>query len=223
MIDKLTEEFMKEFESMSADAQKAFIGLLKANAGTLENINLLFEGFQEMSEDFVVKYSELVKDNKNFAKQLGYKFSLTNEGVVLYSRIQDITVSEMMTTKQTIANSLARSAVSYQIEGQSIPQVRKEITKIFDGMGRRLNTEAFNGAQLANETLRYDFFQKVGVKKYIYDGPKDDDTRDECRATLNDSRQETGWTMDEINNSQTPFITRGGWNCRHEWIPYIET
>ena len=32
----------------------------------------------------------------------------------------------------------------------------------------------------------------------------------------------TGWTMEEVSASETPFIQCGGYNCRHEWLPFVE-
>jgi hypothetical protein len=51
---------------------------------------------------------------------------------------------------------------------------------------------------------------------YVYEGPRDDRTRDECLAMLDAGPL----TLAEID-SQFPgaFVDGGGYNCRHSWVP----
>jgi len=52
--------------------------------------------------------------------------------------------------------------------------------------------------------------------KYTYEGPMDDRTRDECLAM----GAAGPLTRDEIErNWPGAFIDRGGYNCRHQWVP----
>jgi len=52
--------------------------------------------------------------------------------------------------------------------------------------------------------------------KWIYMGPQDAFTRDECQSTK-DNEPKDGYTESEASSSDTPFGTRGGFNCRHSW------
>ena len=51
---------------------------------------------------------------------------------------------------------------------------------------------------------------------YVYEGPEDDRTRDECLAMLAAGEL----TLAEID-AQFPgaFVDGGGFNCRHSWVP----
>ncbi len=53
-------------------------------------------------------------------------------------------------------------------------------------------------------------------QRYVYEGPSDDRTRDECLAMLAAGEL----TLAEID-SQFPgaFVDGGGYNCRHSWVP----
>ena len=88
--------------------------------------------------------------------------------------------------------------------------------------GRRIITEAVTGASIYDRTIKMEQFRHADVELYFYDGPLDKVTRDTCKATLSDGKQGTGWTFAEIQGSETPFITGGGYNCRHEWLPFVE-
>lgn len=68
---------------------------------------------------------------------------------------------------------------------------------------------------------------EVGIDKWKYVGTAITDTREWCLEHLNKI-----YTTDEINawggkqwagkKVGDPFVTRGGWNCRHGFSPYIE-
>ncbi len=58
--------------------------------------------------------------------------------------------------------------------------------------------------------------------RFRYIGPKDDRNREECRAVLDDPRNENGFTREEIEDLPVDFVFGGGWNCRHEWEMVVE-
>ena len=97
-----------------------------------------------------------------------------------------------------------------------------ELSKGVDAVGRRVVAEAVTGASIYDRTIKYQQFTNSEVKLYFYEGPYDKVTRDVCISTIRDPRQSTGWTMADIQGSETPFITCGGYNCRHEWLPMVE-
>jgi len=57
---------------------------------------------------------------------------------------------------------------------------------------------------------------------WTYLGPLDNRTRDACSNVLSNAQNTTGWTIDEINSgladSDVDFVSRGGFNCRHDWV-----
>ena len=53
---------------------------------------------------------------------------------------------------------------------------------------------------------------------YRYQGPRDDKNRDLCKTFLNDQPL----TRTEIESEKSgAFLDRGGWNCRHLWVPVV--
>ena len=61
-----------------------------------------------------------------------------------------------------------------------------------------------------------------GAVRYQYDGPKDKLTRPYCERMLARSRRAplTRAQIEQTDNGQlpNPFLTCGGYNCRHQWI-----
>jgi len=96
------------------------------------------------------------------------------------------------------------------------------VRSVIDTAGRRIATEALTGASMYDRTIKFEQFKHADVELYYYDGPIDKDNRPACSGTLVDPRQSTGWTLAEVQGSMTPFITCGGYNCRHEWLPFVE-
>jgi len=70
-------------------------------------------------------------------------------------------------------------------------------------------------------------FEKDPSVRWVYVGGIIDTTRDACAETMNDPRQDKGWTLEEIDThasvtfadgSFVDFASRGGFNCRHDWL-----
>ena len=69
-------------------------------------------------------------------------------------------------------------------------------------------------------------FQEFPEQKFIYVGPNDAVTRDACQRVLSGSMSNDGFTAKEINalangSDFFGFSDRGGYNCRHDWVPII--
>ncbi len=78
---------------------------------------------------------------------------------------------------------------------------------------RVLVNDAFS--RLSNASTKQ-VFADVPKQKFVYIGPSDSVTRDECQQALSLPPQ----TADEINGlGYVDFDSRGGWNCRHDWVP----
>ena len=80
----------------------------------------------------------------------------------------------------------------------------------------QLNVVAYDGLKIFDDMARYKVFEGQDVK-WVYIGPQDANTRDECRATK-DNEPKEGYTESEGGSSDTPFGVRGGFNCRHSWM-----
>lgn len=86
-------------------------------------------------------------------------------------------------------------------------------------------------SQATNETVMefdgsviYSRAVKAGITKYRYAGGTIDTTRPWCKDHVDETYTEaeinTMWQSSWAGKkSGNPFIVRGGWNCRHFWVP----
>ena len=79
----------------------------------------------------------------------------------------------------------------------------------------QLNVSTYTGIKTFDDMARYKVFEGTDVK-WTYLGPLDDRTRDTCKNTIN-NEPKSGYTAEEVLKLDTPFGTRGGFNCRHSW------
>ena len=78
--------------------------------------------------------------------------------------------------------------------------------------------------------VRNEVSEDLGLEVYVYSGPLDSRTSDQCRFLLGGSRHGAPgfWYKDEITTAlhpelkANPLVARGHFNCRHEWLPVDE-
>ena len=98
---------------------------------------------------------------------------------------------------------MSPSAIAMSLEGTTLAS-------------HQLNVVAYDGLKTFDDMARFKTFQGQDVR-WTYVGPQDSVTRPECQATK-DKEPKKGYTESEVSSSDTPFGTRGGFNCRHSWM-----
>jgi len=132
---------------------------------------------------------------------------------------------------QQISQVVYMGAIAGADYEEIVMQVRQLLVGGTDRRGRPLSSYAGTIAQtrymqvFATTTQR--LAAAAGVERYRYSGTLVRDSREWCRRHLGQVL-----TMDEIQSWASkdwqgkapgdPFITRGGWNCRHYWRPIID-
>ena len=219
--------FESEFDTFSGQLQGKLKRLFAAGIFDRETVNQAFAdaGYTDLVNAWVDNYAEVITFNKQLANELGINFIITNETIKNFELIQGMDFDKLQISQELYATDMRKSALKYSLEGKSFKDVafKTELEDILGTFKRRASAEAYTGIGIAESTIKKDWFEKAGIEKFVYVGPDEPGkNRAECRATLDDPRQSTGWTMEEINSSQTPFISCGGWNCRHYWLPFVE-
>lgn len=113
--------------------------------------------------------------------------------------------SVRMSIGQGIANSLSKTATEDLIRrniSRDLPRIDTIITSSIGTYQQSIIATMSN--DLPNDTL------------WEYSGPRDDKNRDICRTFL----AESPLTFEQIESIETnAFYDRGGYNCRHLWLP----
>jgi hypothetical protein len=168
-----------------------------------DTLNEIFSSFsgpkpQPMTMDFAAA-AELSKTAVRTKAELSdavADLAQTAQSKALFSR--------GITTMSDLTNTLVRHT------GQSIPQAETlaatGLTKYYRQVGK----------------LTYDAIEDgpLGPQRYIYMGPNDVMTRPFCKDLLRHNHPRTMEEIKNLDNGQlpNPFISGGGYNCRHQWV-----
>jgi len=167
------------------------------------------------SYDGVIEYTKLV----SAASDIPLVLPENTETILgLYKENQ---MQHILKASDEITKTIADASLRYGIGEQKISDIIRDLEGTIKTAGRRIVTEAYTGANIYDRTVKYMQFTNANVELYFYDGPLDSHTREVCQNTLSDPRQATGWRLIDVQSSQTPFSTCGGYNCRHEWLPFV--
>jgi len=216
-------KFDKAWNTVSLDVQKELINIFKRrdfNEKFIEEV-FLKNGYNELMDITAAQFAKTVTYSRQISKELGYDFLLTPENKILFQQLNDMNFASLLNTRAQIGNDLRRFAVESQLSRQSRSTIKRGFGQIFENMGRRLNTEVNQGIRMSDSAINKFSMDNAGVELFIYLGPADGKTRDSCLGTLSDKRNATGWTAAQVEASETPFIVKGRWNCRHDWYPFV--
>ena len=224
-FQSMLNQFDREYQTLSVEAQKLIMSLFRNGDYTAESLAQTMSVHDDLINEWAIRNQEAIKFSKMMANEMGVKFAITKETVRNFDLIQGMNGDNLSKNVTSYIADIRRFGLQSKLEGRSFKDITKGLAGKFEELGRRLNTEAGTGIRMADRTVNMDFFKQAGIEKYIYFGPSDGKTRDACQDTLADSRQAEGWTMDQINNDNpygTTFTDCGGFNCRHDWLPYVE-
>ena len=191
------------------------------NEQIIQNV-FIENGFENLYKGFVDEFGQMIKFGKRVSDELGIGYALTEKNFQFLEIASSQIERNIEFGMHKFANDLANSGLQSEMGGRGFKQIVEELRTQFAGSGRRFETEAYTGITQFDSAQNFQLFQEAEIDKFVYVGPADGRTRDACLNTLGSSQQETGWTMDDINSSETPFMTRGGYNCRHEWLPKVK-
>lgn len=167
------------------------------------------------------EFNALFKLSEKQMKKLGVSFLWTAQNDLYFEEMLKMKGNELLgLSKGKFAADMTDYAMKAKLSGKTRKDIITEVSERFATEGRRLGTEvdtALSSFDRASKKMLYD---NAGVERFVYVGPLDDHTRDECAAVMRDSRQQTGWTREEIASSPVDFVTGGGYNCRHDWLPF---
>ena len=223
-FDDLLAQYELEFEAFSTQLKRMMSKFIQSGPHTYEEVAIFFQGsgFETVATSYVQKYDSVIKYTKQVALESGIPLVLPDKSLAILDLYKANEYNKILNASNAILNSVVDASFRYGIGESKLSTIVNELSAVIDTTGRRIITEAVTGASIYDRTIKMEQFRHADVELYFYDGPYDSVTRDECKATLNSSYQSTGWTFAQIQGSETPFITCGGYNCRHEWLPYVD-
>ena len=222
-FDDLLASYERDFAAFSTSLKRLLAEFIKSGPHTAAEVDAFVKGgMNGVAQNFVSKYDDVIEYTRMVSKQSGIPLVLPDRSSALLALYKDNQIDAIVNAAGAINKGVVEASFRYGLEESSLNSVIKELSAVIDSTGRRIISEAVTGASMYDRTIKFEQFRHADIELYFYDGPYDEVTRDACRATLQDPRQAKGWTMAEIQSSETPFITCGGYNCRHEWLPFVD-
>jgi len=130
-----------------------------------------------------------------------------------------------------ISANVYQNAIAGKPFNEMVKDIRGLITGDVDRRGRSMSTYA---SQIAHDSVmqfdgQFTVFKakEAGLDKYKYTGTLVRDSRDHCKIhvgkTYTEERIREIWQGSWAGKSEgDAFIVRGGYRCRHTWIPVVE-
>ena len=130
---------------------------------------------------------------------------------------------------------LSSNVYQNAIAGRPFSEIVKDIRGLITGdVDRRGRSMAGYASQIAHDSvMQFDGqftvykAKEAGLNKYKYTGTLVRDSREHCKRHINKTYTEEQirqiWQSSWAGKSEgDPFIVRGGYRCRHTWLPVVE-
>lgn len=222
-IDSLLSEFERDINGMSRKLQSGLTALFRQGDYGADEIRAVFiqAGYQDAVNSFIAKYEQMFDFAKDLAGEIGVPFQLSRRSLEVLELMKGADLKRLGTTSEAIINNLINAGVQNEINKAPFTTIVQNMRDEIDDMKRRLVTEADTGIYRFDRAIKKAQYDESDIETFEYFGPLDDKTREECRIALAANKQ-GGLTRDEIQELPVDFVNGGGWNCRHEFLPYVE-
>jgi hypothetical protein len=151
-------------------------------------------------------------------KVAGQSATLNESSLHVLVAFRALKLAEFREQMDAVVGRVAAAVRKAAVSGQAQAEVIAEVAELVDEWPWRART--------LFETAIAEFAQVVTATRatgdpqrraYLYTGPVDSRIRRFCLSVV--GRVFTRATIDAMNNGQLPntFLTRGGYNCRHQW------
>lgn len=226
-IDKLLADFEKEFLVESKWLKSELTSLFESGSFTKADIKTIFDsagfGKNGIAEAFTNQYDDLLKYSGGLAKELGTGFPLRASSFEFLDKLEKHNLAKLLDANTSIINSMYDASLKYEVNQMTFKQVVSSLNDDIDLLGRRLSTEAHTGISSYSRAVNLEHFTEAGIERYTYFGDIIETSRDVCREVVGDPQNnDEGFTMDEIAGLSVDFISGGGYNCGHEFLPVVD-
>jgi hypothetical protein len=223
-FDDLVAQYELEFEAFSTQLKRLLSKFIQSGPHTSAEVAEFFagSGMEGVATSFVKRYDSVIEYTRAVSVQSGIPLVLPDRSLNLLALYKENQIQNILDAANSIKKGVVDASFRYGIGEAKLNTIINELGAVVDSAGRRIVSEAVTGASMYDRTIKMEQFRHADIELFFYDGPYDNVTRDACRGTLMNPKQSTGWTMADIQSSETPFITCGGYNCRHEWLPMVE-
>tara|TARA_R110000803_G_scaffold70717_2_gene133733 strand:+ start:11264 stop:11956 length:693 start_codon:yes stop_codon:yes gene_type:complete len=220
-VDVFTAEIKLLEESFERDLKKLTVKLKKMTDTELIQATSQLNFFQEIVDKgygsaldkFDGEYTKMLATAVKEARKRGID-PLAGASVEGLQVLRDMDYERLLGRASFYASELQAQLFRGVYGGSSISQIASSLSGT-SLASHQLNVMAYDGLKIFDDMSRYAVFKGEDVE-WTYIGPQDGFTRDVCKSTKANEPKD-GYTESGVSSSETPFGTRGGFNCRHSW------
>ena len=199
---------------------------------------------REIAKEFGVYYDAaetatdfrpVLKDVGKVLKDAGIDKAITKADASLISAFSDDAFSEMSGLGQQYSAQISERVYTGVVTGDLLEDMTQDISQMLIGgtdkagkpMANHAKTIATTRYMEVDSVILRKKSEEAGIKKFKYAGSLIKDSRKWCVEHVNKA-----YTLEEIEKwesqkwqgkkSGDPFVVRGGWNCRHRWLPVVD-
>jgi len=202
------------------------------------DIRRYMEQYRIQADTLVRDYDQIVN---SFMEEFGElnipdKFkSLTEADLITINQLKFQSFSGFEEIANRYLTEINANVYQNAIAGKPFNEMVKDIRGLITGdVDRRGRTMAGYASQIAHDSvMQFDGqftvykAKEAGLDKFKYTGTLVRDSRDHCRLhlgkTYTEERIREIWSGNWAGKSEgDPFIVRGGYRCRHTWLPIVD-
>ncbi len=214
-IEKIENELKDDLEKLAYKMKDMSDTQLLNTTKQLNFLQELVEkGYGDEINNLMKEYDVLLTSAVNEAKRRGIA-PLKSETVQALQQLKDLDTEALLGRASSYSNDLKKLLFTNIYSGSSISSIVAQLGET-NLATHQLNVAVNTGLRQFSDFSRYNIFKGENVK-WTYVGPQDARTRPECQST-NNNEPSNGYTEAQVNDTDTPFGVRGGFNCRHSWM-----
>lgn len=168
-------------------------------------------------------YADSLDMNKTIFGEVGVPFGFRSDQLDVMSQLKRSNVLLYQLEASKSANLIFDSMISWAYTGSA--ESLAPFEALVGKMGASKYGSTIINTQISsfNRSVTAMAAEEAGVERFTYRGPQDSGVRPFCTPLVTKV-----FTIDEISqmsNGQTDDVmtTAGGYNCRHQWIPKVDT
>ena len=214
-IEKIENELKDDLEKMAYKMKDMTDTELLQTTRRLNFLQELVEkGYGDEINNLMNEYDVLLANAVKEAKKRGIA-PLKSETVQALQQLKDLDTEILLGRASAFSSDLKKLMFTNIYSGTSISEIVAQLGQT-NLATHQLNVAVNTGLRQFSDFSRYNIFKGENVR-WTYVGTQDARTRPACVST-NNNEPSNGYTEAQVNDSDTPFGVRGGFNCRHSWM-----
>ncbi len=176
--------------------------------------------YRDATKGLMARADELLAYHKDIADAYGPKAQFAGTSIPSIKILKDAMTREFAGLAIEQSRIIGKQLDLMVMSGQPVTKATKAIAQQLDTkFAPYAKTYAETSLAIYDRLVTADTYPTEADSEYMYAGPLDDLCRDFCRDLV--GKVFTYSEIEAMDNGQLPdvFITGGGYNCRHQWLP----